>query len=273
MTAADDNAWLALLKPRFCFSATTGKSGIPEWLDERDLDDWRRYIDRELGHQSEPGKLVANWAKYLELPHEELSACYIILARVMEAIQHHNPSALEIDLGLMPELTLHFIFSRVCTLQHKNWKTAEAGVADNAYMALIPIFGALTMLYYTQGPPGGNGDLWTISVASCGSVTTSEPMLISSRFADAPHRHVGQVLRNFSDLLPSVPEDRDELLYARFLNYATLKEWAGIRIQWVDQIQSHLDFNQRKKILYIFAYPVYSALWCDEDLRIKLFDK
>lgn len=50
------------------------------------------------------------------------------------------------------------------------------------------------------------------------------------------------------------------VLYVSSLNFNSLQITGKLRLKWVDNITSHLDFNSRTRTLSIFRYPSFCAL-------------
>lgn len=91
--------------------------------------------------------------------------------------------------------------------------------------------------------------------------------------SDNTKREIGAVLRKLFNLLPTFHGDYNELLHASILNCKAMERWGRIRIVWVDNVASHLDFNRAKRQVSIFAHPGFSALWCTDEPKKGVFDR
>ena len=69
------------------------------------------------------------------------------------------------------------------------------------------------------------------------------------------HQPLGSSNRNDYD-----NSESSVTLYVSTLNYATLQAISKIRLEWVDNISNHLDFDPTSRKLYVFRFPSFCAL-------------
>ena len=69
------------------------------------------------------------------------------------------------------------------------------------------------------------------------------------------HQPIGSSSRSSSN-----NNENSVALYVSTLNYATLKRISKIRLEWVSDLSSHLDFDSTSRVLYIFRFPSFCAL-------------
>ncbi|KAG8161272.1 hypothetical protein KVR01_009536 [Diaporthe batatas] len=62
------------------------------------------------------------------------------------------------------------------------------------------------------------------------------------------------------------------VLYKSTLNYDSLKTIGKIRLRWVHELSSHLDFDSQNRCLYIFRFPSFCALGALGKSRAPIFD-
>ncbi|KAH8742844.1 hypothetical protein F5882DRAFT_149033 [Hyaloscypha sp. PMI_1271] len=63
------------------------------------------------------------------------------------------------------------------------------------------------------------------------------------------------------------------VLYVSTLNFSSLRTIGKIRLRWVDNISSHLEFDSRNRILSIFRFPSFCALTTLGETRGVLFEE
>lgn len=63
------------------------------------------------------------------------------------------------------------------------------------------------------------------------------------------------------------------VLYVSSLNFGSLKALGRVRLQWVNDIDSHLDFNARSRTLSVFRHPSFCALTALGDNRGLIFEE
>lgn len=87
---------------------------------------------------------------------------------------------------------------------------------------------------------------------------------------DQPLVHL---LRRFGDLIPSYkgdprvtqgsplgPSMYAESIELSYMSFDMIKNFAKIRIEWVDCLSMHLEFDSRTKTLKVFRYPSYCRI-------------
>ena len=98
---------------------------------------------------------------------------------------------------------------------------------------------------------------------------------------DIVRRPIPAIFRNFQRTMSTgrwrqpiggSMNDNSTLLYVSTLNYASLKTIGKIRLNWVDNLSSHLDFNSRDRVLSIFRFPTFCALSTLEESRGPVFE-
>lgn len=81
-------------------------------------------------------------------------------------------------------------------------------------------------------------------------------------------RPIPVTFREFQHSLPSGRwlqliagnHENSTALYVSTLNYATLKTISKIRLAWVSDLSSHLEFDPTSRVLYVFRFPSFCAL-------------
>ena len=129
------------------------------------------------------------------------------------------------------------------------------------------ILGWLSMLYSPSTDPA-YGKLQIKEEAVGGRARLSRPRAVDQDFNQAyqPIRHL---LRMFGDITPLVlsrqntfrglPESREQLIHS-YLSYHTLSRVCGIRIEWVDTLNAHLDLVESRRVLKVFRFPSFCYL-------------
>lgn len=54
-------------------------------------------------------------------------------------------------------------------------------------------------------------------------------------------------------------ERHDNFLYASSVNYFSLATFGRVKLEWLDDISSHLVFDRQKRKLSVFRFPSYCA--------------
>ena len=91
---------------------------------------------------------------------------------------------------------------------------------------------------------------------------------------------INVLLQHLSTLEGPIPYQSNEssrleqdALQASNLCYYTLTRMADIKIQWMENVCEHLEFNQRKKVLKIFCFPSFCAMMCSGNPELTFLDK
>ena len=96
----------------------------------------------------------------------------------------------------------------------------------------------------------------------------SKPRAVDQNFNQA-YQPIQHLLREFGDIAPSLstlqcdPSRRDrnrEQLIHSYLNYHTLSRICGVKVEWVSNLNSHLEFVQSKRVLKVFRLPSFCYL-------------
>lgn len=101
---------------------------------------------------------------------------------------------------------------------------------------------------------------------------------------DIVRRPVPAVFRNFQRTMrtsrwrrPIGSGSRDgdisPVLHVSTLNYESLKTIGKIRLKWVNDLSSHLDFNAQDRSLSLFRFPTFCALNTLRESRGPVFDE
>ena len=67
--------------------------------------------------------------------------------------------------------------------------------------------------------------------------------------------------------------DHSEYLILSFLSYRTLVKVAKIKIQWVDSLNLHLEFDEGARVLKLFRFPSFCRLMYHEDGESRFLDR
>lgn len=70
----------------------------------------------------------------------------------------------------------------------------------------------------------------------------------------------------------STNTEESTVLFTSTLNYDSLKTIGKIRLRWVDDLSSHLDFDSQNRSLSVFRFPSLCALGALEKSRGPIFD-
>jgi hypothetical protein len=147
----------------------------------------------------------------------------------------------------------------------------------NRHQLVLIIVGWLTMLY----SPGSSREAGTITISP---VTNKDGIYLSNttfsntsiNLRDVALLPIHQVLKYFGELIPGskdlnhhltpsaprLPDNFSEQLLASYLNFATLSKVADVRIEFVDMLSLHLEFDERTRTLQIFRFPSACRLMC-----------
>jgi hypothetical protein len=94
---------------------------------------------------------------------------------------------------------------------------------------------------------------------------------ISNTIGGTANIDLDQLLSHFGQLnppccYPPVDSRRDlyeDAIVASNINYHTLSEIGGLRVEWVQSLSLHLELHERSSVIRIFAYPSFCALLCE----------
>ena len=89
-------------------------------------------------------------------------------------------------------------------------------------------------------------------------------------------RPIQQLLRRFGSLLPEAEcvrgsqqapglEAGSECIIAAYISFQSLQQMLNIRLEWVDVLNQHLEFDQRKRVLRVFKLPSICRLMYREE--------
>lgn len=83
----------------------------------------------------------------------------------------------------------------------------------------------------------------------------------------------GEILPPFDSRTPSRLVNHSEYLILSYLSYCTLTEVAKIKIQWVESLNLHLEFDEGARVLKLFRYPSFCRLMYREDEEGSILDR
>ena len=66
--------------------------------------------------------------------------------------------------------------------------------------------------------------------------------------------------------------EQSSVLHVSTLEFQSLQDMGKIRIRWVDDLSSHLDFDSRKRNLAVFRFPSFCALTVAVEKRSTVFE-
>jgi hypothetical protein len=123
--------------------------------------------------------------------------------------------------------------------------------------------GWLTMLYDPCMEPRTDMlELENFIRTSAAPLNTRILYSFSQNFASIEHP-LHTLLCSFGNIIPlanrSISQG-SQPLGIRYLNYFTLSRVAMIRVEWVDALSLHLDFNEALKVLKIFRFPSFCRM-------------
>lgn len=136
----------------------------------------------------------------------------------------------------------------------------ESASSKDKTRCIFASVGWLTMLY----KPGTSEECEPLTMAP-GRASYFLSSTLNIRFAQ---RSIAEMLRNYGDILPmrktidaSGPaEAHPQALQVASLNVATLKRVANVKIEWVDEISGHLDFQPSTLALKLLRFPSFCHL-------------
>ena len=141
-------------------------------------------------------------------------------------------------------------------------------------------FGWLTMLYDPEVAPTTQEDQLSLSRQTRVSKrafnthifltyeqdfrTVQQPLSLLLRVFGNVVPLAEDMATDFSHLLASPttngPNFNSEYLILSYLSYSTLSRIAQIKIEWVDSVNLHLDFDEGRRLLKLFRFPSFCRL-------------
>lgn len=70
-------------------------------------------------------------------------------------------------------------------------------------------------------------------------------------------------LRKFGTVVPEhgiTPPQREEVISAGFVCFAMLSRVVKVKVEWVNSLNSHLEFDHTRKTLRIFRFPSFARM-------------
>ena len=182
----------------------------------------------------------------------DLRIVYCLLATIAGVVS--------IDRGIsLSSIVDHLINKSIFTPEHERSKLNQL---------VFMIMGWQSMLYSPSLSPLPGKlqimDSEDITRRAC----SSRPRVIEQNFNQAyqPFQHL---LRVFGDITPSLSilirdlpgnrKTREQLVHS-YLSYHTLGRICNVKIEWVDTLNAHLDFDESRRILRIFRFPSFCYL-------------
>ena len=143
------------------------------------------------------------------------------------------------------------------------------------------ITGIITMLYEPSLQPGSGRLVLTAETTERHrpprNVTWMKHYLEERDITEHP---INVLLTHLSTLEGPIPCQTNEssgleqdALQASNLCYYALTRMANIKIQWVENVCEHLEFDQRKKVLKLFCFPSFCAMMCSGNPELTFLDK
>jgi hypothetical protein len=183
-------------------------------------------------------------------------------------------------LKMTPEKDSLKIDGIVHSITTRSGKPAPSSVdLESARQAVFAMVGSTTMLYSWSVPTRPNH--FSISDAKSQGVH-----FMSQRSEDGSQRKIGNFLGSFgSDMflvsksfeqmtISDEMQGRSRVLFPSQLNYATISTVGRIQsIEFVDNISSHLKFDQYQRKLFMFAYPEYCAFRRDNCFDTEILER
>lgn len=136
----------------------------------------------------------------------------------------------------------------------------ESALSKDQIRCIFASVGWLTMLY----KPDTSEECEPLTIAP----DRASYFLCSTLDTGFAQRSVAEMLRNYGDILPmrktidtSAPaEPPPKALQVASLNIATLQRMANMKIEWIDDISGHLDFQPSGPVLKLLRYPSFCHL-------------
>ena len=92
----------------------------------------------------------------------------------------------------------------------------------------------------------------------------------SVSLSESSELHVHEFLKQFGQVFPTkysresgmTKADASDRLSVSHLNFKTLHKLGDVRLEFVDELSLHLEFDERTRVLKIFRYPSVCRLFC-----------
>lgn len=155
------------------------------------------------------------------------------------------------------------VWNRLCPLTHKGKATdpAKEGARNPGFVA---VFSALCWATMTLEPK-----IHSIDFKGSPSLMVCQQPLEDGLRMESVRRPIPAVFRQFHRAMLSTrwrapigdsKANRPTVLEVACLNYASLHRIGKIRLEWVNDLTSHLDFDANKRQLSVFRFPSFCAL-------------
>jgi hypothetical protein len=155
------------------------------------------------------------------------------------------------------------VWNRLCPLTSEGKATdpAKGGVRDPGFVA---VFSALCWATMTLEPK-----IRLIDFKGSPSLMVCRQPLEDGLRMESVRRPIPAVFRQFHRAMLSTrwrapigerKENKPTVLEVACLNYASLHMIGKIRLEWVNDLTSHLDFDANKRQLFVFRFPSFCAL-------------
>jgi hypothetical protein len=266
------------------------QSGIGYTPTESNISSRREALQRLFGHSAEKLQQVPDaiaWCKYLEecfkpLLKDEYAAmwtsmglarpkatseCWTWFSTVVKAIVEVADAGASIEdvwqATILP-----------CAAQSA---VAHSITEKDKQACLVPVFAVLCWGSMTLSPRL----LWPGCAAKPGLAVqhlTTSPAL-KMEFVERPisavfrHLHRPRVAGRWRPRIGFTTAVDCTVLYVASLNFASLKIVGKVRLKWVDDMNSHLDFDSASRMLSIFRHPSFCALITMRDDGVVILDE
>ena len=148
---------------------------------------------------------------------------------------------------------------------HGDFVAKYSGTQGLLTQLIFMAFGWMTMLYDPELAPNPNElSLSRQSRVSNRPFNTTVLLSYEQDFA-LVQQPLGRLFRVFGNVIPqsediSGPYQSSEYLVLSCLSYHTLSRVAQIKIEWVDCINLHLEFDEGRRLLKLFRFPSFCRL-------------
>ncbi|KAF4997490.1 hypothetical protein FGRMN_3854 [Fusarium graminum] len=150
--------------------------------------------------------------------------------------------------------------------------TLDATLVKSARIAVFCVVAWATLLVRIS--PNATGNAFEI-IAHEGRLH-----LQAAQSLESAKRPISALLRAFcrSGLVPginnsnNVESGREDSIHVTVVNYSMLLEFGRVKIEWTEDLSSHLVFVPATRTLFLFRMPTVCALGCVEDGVPPFFD-
>ncbi|KAL8797877.1 MAG: hypothetical protein Q9195_000229 [Heterodermia aff. obscurata] len=161
---------------------------------------------------------------------------------------------------------------------HGDFDAKYPGTNSQLTQLIFMAFGWMTMLYDPEMAPNPNELSLSRQTRVSNRAFNTEVLLSYEQDFSLVQQPLGRLFRVFGNIIPqsddtsseltqilssptaSGPYQSSEYLVLSYLSYHTLSMVAQIKIEWVDCINLHLEFDEGRRLLKLFRFPSFCRL-------------